>query len=451
MPIKRVEYDIDKSLFKKAIKDELGWYHEHYENNSLFLNHYQRHLTGDKTVAYQLNHDVADRIVSQMNDYHYAITATVMQLLKYADRKTLHRVFETTTLTNTQLDLLIDIAKTEIDKTVLTIQSETPKHAIDDMLDTSFYGRFDVPINEKGEIQGVYEFNSDTPVMLFESIVIQNCLSENLGKSEYQYNEFFHLAENINKHYNNPYKNKNVAVIYSVEHIDDVATSMMVGQLLETMGANVYIGDLTQLNHDLYDMDKPFFVDGASETPIDKAYVLLPWEEMLVGNVGILEHHKKWLDNFQFLEPAWRWFYNHKGFQAFVTECLEDSELVDETIKSNVKSFFKDVTHMHIPTYWDNSKFDGVTYVSKPAIGRFSSDVTIHHIDKPIDALTGFYKDEKRVYQRYTPTATNGEYRYMLGVWTFNRHVAGIAFRETSNELYEEDREEFVPHVLVDN
>ena len=62
-------------------------------------------------------------------------------------------------------------------------------------------GRFDVAYDfEQGQVRGFYEFNGDTPVMLFESVAMQDWMVTQIGHAEDQSNYWFeNLNQQINK------------------------------------------------------------------------------------------------------------------------------------------------------------------------------------------------------------------------------------------------------------
>lgn len=300
------------------------------------------------------------------------------------------------------------------------------------------YGRFDAVIDpESGKVAGVYELNGDTPVMLFESVNLQNFICSQLGDSQRQANDWWAAAGEELK----TYSGKTVAVAFDPRYIEDASTCETVAQLFQSVGARAYLTTLEGLNHSVIGLDKPFSVDGVVNRA-DAVFILLPWEEMMVSGHDILQHWQSWYQNVRFLEPAWRWFLSHKGMLAFLTHLFEANE-----------QFAQRWSHMpHLPTYMTAQPFEdqGLAYVSKPVVGRLSQNITIVKPGAVPEQTPGQYEQEVMVYQQYLPPAhAIGRGNFIVCGWLAGNEVKTLAFREFDHEVLELSNERFIAHVLV--
>ena len=297
------------------------------------------------------------------------------------------------------------------------------------------YGRFDAAIDpETGKITGVYELNGDTPVMLFESINLQNVIAMALGHTEDQANDWWSRSVERFKYL----KGKAVAVVCDINFIEDAVSTETISQMFDAAGARVYYTNLQGLNHDLLDLERPFRVDGVDEA-IDAVFTLLPWEEMWTSGKDILDHWQRWSSNIQFFEPPWRWFMSHKALFAYVTELLRTDK--------SFSAAWGDLPH--IPTYLDNDLFraNNLDYVGKPVIGRLSQNISIYK-GNTVTTSPGEYGGEPAVYQAYVPTGRTTEGNIILGGWMSDREVTTLCIREFNTDVPDLFDEHFVAHIL---
>jgi glutathionylspermidine synthase len=204
--------------------------------------------------------------------------------------------------------------------------------------------RYDFAINPSGNIF-IYEINADTPSMLFESMNLQNLMSEHLGNTEAQFNE--------------------------------------------------------------------------------------NWE--------------KWCEYVNFFEPAWAWFLSHKFLLADF--CAEHGYRFEiEGIEQIV----------HIDS--SRNPYSSMNYVSKPVVGRKSSDVSLHHADSIVPGdrrpfLTSkntTYSHVPMVYQPLRETIKIDGASAMGCMWTYGASSACLSFREFDGLILEVDNERVIIHELVD-
>lgn len=199
----------------------------------------------------------------------------------------------------------------------------------------AIYGRFDMAFNpQTGSISGVYEFNGNTPVMLFESTVLENWLvtsiNEMFGTQYDQHNQYYYNTINgVKKLILKNKKSINVGILYHSNYIEDSATSETVYNLFDSIeGINAYIDDINNIEYHSDYLEKcmksPFVISGVE---IDYLFVLHPWEEIVESCYdNIICKWQEWKDHIKFFEPAWRWFVSNKGIWPLITYLKNNSD-----------------------------------------------------------------------------------------------------------------------------
>lgn len=303
----------------------------------------------------------------------------------------------------------------------------------------ALYGRYDAcfdPVTE--ELMGVYEFNGDTPVMLFESVNLQARLSEQLGTDQYN-NWWDYFRETFQWNY------KNVAVACSTYAVEDMATCETIAQAFKEAryDRNVSFLDLKELDFDHLNLRKPFIARG-SDTPLDAVYILSPWEEMIENFPAMLSSWERWIDNVHIFEPAWRWFFAHKGMTALCTYLMEIS--VHFRVKHQAAN------KILIPTYIDGMALRGKKHVTKPVVGRLSNNIQIYdEHGMLLSATDGHYRLENVVHQEYrAPGKVEGRNNFILGMWMCGKHSASLCAREFDTEVLSIQNERWIPHIVVE-
>lgn len=294
--------------------------------------------------------------------------------------------------------------------------------------DKAIYGRYDIALNQDGSVIGPYEFNGDTPVMLFESVNLQNLVSQAIYDSSSQLNNWWGLNEQAMQYM----RGKTVATVCALSAIDDLATTESIMQMMENVGAKPYLCDPTDLNHDLLHLEKPFEIDGVHARP-DAIFMLLPWEEMVESGSEILANWRSWSHNVKFFEPPWRWFISNKGFFAYLTHLIETEPDFAR----------KWIAVRHIPTYLTPN---GMTeFVQKPKIGRLGQNIQVHREGK-VSTTEGQYTTEPCVFQPITPSATIDGNTVIGTAWIADGQAATIAFREHPGMVTDLNEEQWVAH-----
>lgn len=305
----------------------------------------------------------------------------------------------------------------------------------------ALYGRYDACFEPRNEqLLGIYEFNGDTPVMLFESVNLQANLSDQLGTD--QYNNWWEIFEHefAGSH-------KNVAVACGTDYVEDMATCETVAQAFQSsrVDRNVSFLDLKELDYDHMNLSKPWIARDSFK-PLDAIYILSPWEEMVDTFPKMLDHWEQWIDNVHLFEPAWRWFLAHKGMTALCTYLCEDPDFMLEHYEA-----YK----ILIPTYLTFEELQVENNpswcVEKPVVGRLSNNIKIWNSVKELQSDTGgFYSDENTVFQVYTPPRkVEGRNNFILGMWMCGEHSASLCAREFDTEVLSISNERFIPHIVI--
>lgn len=370
----------------------------------------------DRMPFYTMNVSESISIHTKVKELHDLVMRAVRHLLT-ADREAIPKFFDCDLIRNHPYF---------VDYAAYTLGSETP-----------IYGRYDLAYDPVAkEILGVYEFNADTPVMLFESTNLQNRLCEQVtGDGENQYNSYWECA----KAYFESARLGQKAIVFDSNYIEDTVTSETLAQVM----GDVVFADLTELDFDHASRKRPFFV---GETQVDTIFVLAPWEEMVESFPHAFANWKDWAGSVGLLEPAWRWFASHKGIWAYITHLMEtewSGRLVGLPL---------------LRTYMTPDKFiaEGKKFVSKPVIGRLSMNIQIHDPEGDVEFESdGSYGDVPRVYQEYCePGQVDGRNNFILGIWVApngrdESEPATLCIREFDEPVLGLQNERFIPHYLV--
>ncbi len=307
----------------------------------------------------------------------------------------------------------------------------------------ALYGRFDACFDpETEELLGIYEFNGDTPVMLFESVNLQARFSGELYTD--QYNNWWEIFNNM---FCNKYKN--VAVVCGTDYVEDMATCETLAQAFKEANplGTVNFLDIKELDYDHMNVRKPWIARG-SDTPFDAVYILSPWEEMVDNFPAMLNHWNLWMDNVHLFEPAWRWFLAHKGMTALCTYLVDTYPLFGKNHKAAVEILLPTYLQGDFnPLHWDNM---GDRWVEKPVIGRLSNNIKIWNDGEVESDTGGFYSDESTVFQLYCPPRkVKGRNNFILGMWMCAGYSASMCAREFDTEVLSIANERFIPHIVV--
>lgn len=393
---------------------------------SFFLEN-QAHLP-----LYEIQESSAQRIQHELSQYYHMLKDALTQAFALPIDQLRHW-FDCSAAQDVGFGAFVDYAKATF---VDHAQNRTAFTAAS----SAIYGRLDAVVDpDTGNVVGVYELNGDTPVMLFESINLQNKIVTELGEADNQANEWWEVTQNRFR----GLAGKAIAVVCDVSYIEDSTTSETIAQVFDAIGAQVYFTTIESLNHTLLDIEKPFRIDGVA-TPPDAVFMLLPWEEMWSSGRDVLAHWPHWYKNVHFFEPAWRWFMSHKGLMAWASFLLaEDPDFAER---------WAQVPHLHTELSPDYFIANNLDYVVKPVIGRLSQNIQIVQNNRVITQTEGHYGTEPMVYQQYCPPHPVADRPNMIvGGWLAGDHVATLCFREFDGAVLDLQNERFIAHLLVPN
>lgn len=321
----------------------------------------------------------------------------------------------------------------------------------------ALYGRFDSAMDPKTDkVTALYEFNGDTPVMLFESVLLENrFINEITGSGEAQFNEYYLDLEAFVSQMR---VRENFAVLCDTNYIEDTATCETFAQIFKEKGF-CFFEDIESLSYDGYEArhngGSPFFI---GEDAISDMFLLMPWEELLEIKPEIFAKWRDWTDYVNFYEPAWRWFMANKGIWAYITHIFENHNEEHAEFRS---------TYAHLPvmrSYMAPDKFikEGIKYVAKPIIGRLSMNIRI--ID-PKDGVEfqseGGYGETQCIYQQFSqPHQVEGRNNFIACCWmapvvdeygstkTLDSVATTFCIREFDKPVLDIKNERFIPHII---
>lgn len=428
-------FDLQNFLY-----DELpftaSFYSDDQQFNKEFNEHFAHYLGKEFLEVYQIKESFDLHIRKVAEQHTRGLTYAMLHLFKNQTFDYIWEGFKPLGISENKFKIFYNYVNHLIHSSPYAYASH---NHIEHLLEKSFYGRFDMAVNPtSGKVTGVYEYNSDTPTMLFESMNLQNAITEHYTGDGYaQFNELWERGCSFGN-----MGGKNVAVVVSLDAMEDITTGEAAAQLLEQSGANVYFADIKSLNHDVLHLDQPFVVDGV-EQHMDAVFILLPWEEMMQSS-DILTYWEKWTNSVTFLEPAWRWFTSNKAISVYATTLLESG---DTAIKDYLSEGF-------LKTYSTPDMFieNNIEYVSKPIIGRFSQNVSIHLPgktgEKILDSTSTPYDEERLIYQEFCEPGNICGSHFLVCPWTIAGKYAGVGIREFDQLINRNSNERFVPHIV---
>lgn len=261
-------------------------------------------------------------------------------------------------------------------------------------INPAIYGRFDLAFYPDGAIK-FYEFNGDTPTMLFESSCVNHVMLDKIGKAGSQFNEWQeHFIYNIDKIVK---PGQTLAVVAKMDITTDALTAEYIYNTAISCGVKAILMDFSDLEYEM--MDKVFHYQGDI---VHAVYILKPWEEMVEESPDIISEWRRWADKCFFFEPAWRWFTSNKGIWAYIYELLVSNRYDDHVIKYTNK-------HAHVlayvlPTYLEMERPVNLKdFVAKPIIGRCSQSIRVYKDGVMMHNTEGWYSDVPCIAQQWYP------------------------------------------------
>lgn len=307
----------------------------------------------------------------------------------------------------------------------------------------TIYGRFDAAADPAtGELTGIYEFNGDTPVMLFESVNLQHHLVSQIDP-ERQVNDWF--GETVEQLQQMGLEGKKIAAVCSTEAIEDIVATETILQAFDAAGLDCYLVDISDLDYDQTNPSNPFVINGVEEHP-DLLFFLLPWEEMVENFSVAFEQHHFWANRTRFLEPSWRWFISHKGMLAYVSDLLAQGQLAHY---QNLPHLPAALSLPELEAHQQRLGLPTGSYVMKPVIGRLSSNVTVVQDGQVKEQSQGSYGQAAMLYQHHCPPGKVETGNFIVCGWmTCENYCSTLAIREFDTAITDLEGERFVPHIL---
>lgn len=391
------------SEYKKTCQ---AWY-EYFETNKHAL------------PVYEITQQEKDSIIDRCNKFYSYCMDVLKNHVFQMDYNSLYNMFKMPGVSFEDFKNFVDYAK----QSLQTYQG------------LSLYGRTDMYYNPITQEAGVYEFNADTPTMLFESVIVQDQVCIQANRPDDQVNNWWEEAVEYFKK-SPTLQNRKVAVVCDPRFIEDFSTSEVIYWMFEAAGYEVYFETLETLQCD----DHPLLPFHSVER-VDRRYgivfMLLPWEEMVASNPEVFARWRNWDNQVCFLEPAWRWFMSNKAFMAVAYKVFENSQQYNRVHGG-----------LLIPTFTDQDN-DLIDYVRKPTIGRFSSNITLIKDLVVHEKTEGIYGEGDFINQQYRPCGkTEKGANFIMCVWYFNGKACNIAFREFDDKILEVNNERYVPHMV---
>lgn len=323
---------------------------------------------------------------------------------------------------------------------------------------SALYGRFDMSYDvDNNKVGGIYEFNGNTPVMLFESVYLQDEFFKIAQKQSYsnikQSNEYFNnLSKSIKNIVSSKQPNTTFNVYCDSSFPEDLATCETINNIIsENYQVFPYLDDLENLG-----FENNRFVSLSNDQFVENMFILKPWEDLFMDDELYDKYFKdgawtNWVNDTRFFEPAWRWFISNKRMMAVVTYLVENDEHF-QRIYGNIP---------FLRTYLSKEECianDIVDYVEKPVIGRLSNNISIYKNDVLDFQSDGFYDDSPMVYQEYcAPQKIGDRNNSILCTWLspfesenvpLIMESSNICFREFDNPVLSIKNERFIPHFI---
>lgn len=319
---------------------------------------------------------------------------------------------------------------------------------VPESLFNGLYGNFDFTIDHNGNVW-FYEYNGNTPVLTYESIVLQDMFAQDKDVEQYnllheRWVEFFTFIKN---------RIGSLSIMFNgfSEMVNDTLTLETMTNSANEAGHKAIIGDMR------YDIDFDHmtntFHSVQEESPLDYMMNLYPWEEY--DDEALILFNKNYENLIQngkgtiISEPAYKAVISNKAFLAYVT-----AKYPERARECGI-----------IPTYTsDNFSVDKIVtskYVKKPIYGRMSANIEVFntHDSKLISSTEGAYSDDECVFQPFTPLVGGGKDNYQLRMWmaptddgsgTYVFSACGLAVRKSCSENnMEVETEIFIPHSIA--
>ena len=319
---------------------------------------------------------------------------------------------------------------------------------VPESLFNGIYGNFDLTIID-GDVF-FYEYNGNTPVLTYESIVLQDKFFNDKNEDGEQFNN---LSETWIDFFS--YVKSRVGPLRMVfaGHTDMINDTLTIETMVHAANVSGHYALLCDMRTDLFfdHMSNTFTLEDSDET-IDYIFNLFPWEEYSdEALININKNYKNMMSRGKgtiLSEPAYKIILSNKMFLAYVTE-----NDYNGTIESGI-----------LPTFTDenvaNIKSD--MYVRKPIYGRMSANIEVYENKESSHKVAdtgGDYQDELFINQPFAPLNKLSGENYQLRVWmapvkeeNSHEHLfssCGLAVRKSSSDFsMDVETEVFIPHII---
>ncbi len=333
---------------------------------------------------------------------------------------------------------LIDVIEDSyrIDETLRRVDRSLPNYC------GGIYGNFDATIDEHGKVW-FYEYNGNTPVMAYESIVIQDKAREKLGQSEdAQFNQLFEYWLGYFQSMFNDFGKLTIAMAGYSELVCDLLTIDVMSNAALQAGHDAIVVDI-RVDIELDHLTNTLHLKGKPEI-IDFLFTLYPWEEYDTDALIVFKKNYESLrtrgKGTIIAEPAYKVVLSNKAFLAYVYQ-----HFATDAHEAGI-----------IPTFMNRGDIIGNKYVEKPVYGRLSNNIKVYEGDTLISETEGAFADDLSVFQPFTPLIATGiagnlQYRiWMAPGENYEFEACGFAIRKSNSTFsMETETEEFLPHVLT--
>lgn len=318
------------------------------------------------------------------------------------------------------------------------------------------YGNFDYTLDDGGNVR-IYEFNGNTPVLTYESIVLQDMFYRDMTYANPDIDQFNELSERwmeLNANLYQDFGSKTFVFTGFGELVNDLLT-------IETMSYAAYQANhMTTIADIREDIEFDHLTEGfylkSDARQIDVLFNMFPWEELDdEALISINRNYERMIrsnDGTIINEPAYKALMSNKAFLAWMYRVDPNG--------CERNSF--------IPTFLspgeaaEYCKRNGISkFVGKPVYGRMSSNICVHDAQSGdiIEATEGAYEDDLFIYQPFQPMVSVGGDHYQLRMWVapsldhegeFPYTSCGFAVRKSNSaNNMDVETEEFIPHIIV--
>jgi glutathionylspermidine synthase len=281
----------------------------------------------------------------------------------------------------------------------------------------SLYGRFDLGYNNS-QIK-MLEYNADTPTSLLEAAVAQWNWLQDTNRPD----QFNSIHERL------------------VERWKQIAGKLPVGTQMyftsldsdEDWGNVNYLVNCAMeagvpssiIGLDSIGFNGESFVD-TDKNVISALFKLYPWEWIMTDEYA--PHVAP--SGCRFIEPAWKMLLSDKNILVALWDKFPNHSLLLPAFRKS-----------KVVTIGEGN------WVSKPALSREGSNVSIFNKDRVIEKSTEFHEgyDQNYIVQRqFQMPEFQGNYP-VIGSWIIGEEAAGMGIREGSNSITT-NKSRFVPH-----